>query len=331
MNKNVAVVFSYCDTDEKVSILSSLLDKLLLRELDICLISPLMFSMEIQSKCDYFIYTKDNPILNWPEEYGYYAWVVQSYEDILFKMNYMGSDYGWTVLYQLKVVGSLLKNIDYENIILMNYDIDLTENPLKFIDNDDSMMFYTWFSFEKKERDVSPLLLSKWKHGEFMSIVDSIDKQNYISGCDHPENYLKKIIHSLQINYVVDDSITLSDLSEYKIDSKSETFSEIDSDICGFKLFVTNLGEYNSSGLGNFSIWAYNFSRVVNPFDIVITLHTGESHTFKIEESKNTLITTEYNTSDIKQCNLIIDNDVVDISDTFNAGKLSLKQFITYV
>jgi hypothetical protein len=330
MNKNVAVVLSYCDTDEKVSILSNLLDELLLHELDICLISPLILSMEIQSKCDYFIHTKDNPILSWPEEYGCHAWMIQSYDDVLFKMNSMGSDYGWTVLYQLKVVGSLLKNIDYENIVLMNYDIDITENPLKFIDNDDSMMFYTWFSFEKKEKDVSPLLLSKWKKSEFLSILNCINKSDYINNCVSPENNLRQIIHSLGIHYIVPE-FTLSDLSEYKINSKFDTFSEIDGDVYGFKLFVTNLGEYNSPGLGNFSIWIYDFSRVVNPFDITITLHNDESHTFRIVESKNTLITSEYDTSDIKQCNLIIDNDVVDISDTFNAGKLSLKQFITYV
>lgn len=76
MNIKVALVLSYCDTDEKLNILINNILNLKSNNIDVCLISPISLSDDIQSLCDYFIYTKENPVLKWPEYY-YLYWVSQ--------------------------------------------------------------------------------------------------------------------------------------------------------------------------------------------------------------------------------------------------------------
>ena len=66
MNKKVALISSFCDSKEKLDVLQSNIKQLKQLAFDVIVISPLTLPKEIVSICDYFFYTKDNLILEWP-------------------------------------------------------------------------------------------------------------------------------------------------------------------------------------------------------------------------------------------------------------------------
>ena len=63
MNKKVALISSFCDSENKIAILNENIKKLKDNNLDVMLISPLVLPEETVKLCDYFFYTKDNVIL----------------------------------------------------------------------------------------------------------------------------------------------------------------------------------------------------------------------------------------------------------------------------
>ena len=67
--KKIALISTFCDTPEKIKILSTNIKKIKSLGVDVMAISPSFISLpeEITSECDYFFYTKDNPLLGWPE------------------------------------------------------------------------------------------------------------------------------------------------------------------------------------------------------------------------------------------------------------------------
>ena len=66
MNEKVALISSFCDSKEKLDVLKSNIKELKQLAFDVIVISPLTLPKEIVSICDYFFYTKDNLILEWP-------------------------------------------------------------------------------------------------------------------------------------------------------------------------------------------------------------------------------------------------------------------------
>ena len=64
--KKVALISTYCDTQEKIDVLIKNIDKVKAYGLDVIVISPIFLPQYVQTKCDYFLLTKDNPVLDWP-------------------------------------------------------------------------------------------------------------------------------------------------------------------------------------------------------------------------------------------------------------------------
>lgn len=64
--KKIALISSYCDNEDKLNILKK--NILILKKIgvDVMLLSPIPIDSDIISLCDFFIYTKENPILRWP-------------------------------------------------------------------------------------------------------------------------------------------------------------------------------------------------------------------------------------------------------------------------
>ena len=84
MNKKVALISTFCDTQEKIEILNQNIKTLKSNNLDIIVISPLHLPEETVILCDYFFYIKDNYILKWPLNVQiYHSWFELQNEKIL--------------------------------------------------------------------------------------------------------------------------------------------------------------------------------------------------------------------------------------------------------
>jgi len=64
--KKIALISSFCDTQDKLNVLKKNIETLKKNDLDVLLMSPIHLPENIQSMCDYYFQTKDNPVYDWP-------------------------------------------------------------------------------------------------------------------------------------------------------------------------------------------------------------------------------------------------------------------------
>ena len=66
--KKVALISTYCDTQEKLDVLEKNINNVKTCGLDVIVISPIFLPENIQKKCDYFFLMKDNVNPIWEDE-----------------------------------------------------------------------------------------------------------------------------------------------------------------------------------------------------------------------------------------------------------------------
>ena len=71
--KKIALISTFCDNQEKLNLLKENITKIKSFDVDVMVISPLKLDDETIELSDYLIYTKENPVLNWPEK-SYFQW-----------------------------------------------------------------------------------------------------------------------------------------------------------------------------------------------------------------------------------------------------------------
>ena len=118
--KKVALISTYCDTQEKIDVLIKNIDKVKAYGLDVIVISPIFLPQYVQTKCDYFLLTKDNPVLDWPGK------AMQAWKNILINsksitVTRVYADYGWAGLFQVKKLSELALTLDYDYFYHMIY------------------------------------------------------------------------------------------------------------------------------------------------------------------------------------------------------------------
>ena len=64
--KKIALISSFCNDKNKINVLISNIKKLKEMNFDVLLISPIQLDTEVTKYCDYYFFTKDNPVYNWP-------------------------------------------------------------------------------------------------------------------------------------------------------------------------------------------------------------------------------------------------------------------------
>ena len=94
--KNIVLIQSHCDTEEKLDYLKKNIEKIKKFDLEILLFSHIPLNQEVIGMVDYFVFDKSNPIL-WDERRHYFWWVDNGY-----KLETTIPDYGWTVFNQIK-------------------------------------------------------------------------------------------------------------------------------------------------------------------------------------------------------------------------------------
>ena len=135
MNKKVALISSFCDSKEKLDVLQSNIKQLKQLAFDVIVISPLTLPKEIVSICDYFFYTKDNLILEWPINVQMYWSEKEISKEKPLTFVATNKDYGWTGLSHVKKLTDIGLLFDYKHFYYMIYDIDIDQNVLSVLND----------------------------------------------------------------------------------------------------------------------------------------------------------------------------------------------------
>ena len=125
--KKVALISTFCDTEEKQKILEENIIKLKSLGVDVMAISPIEIPQRIVNLCDFFFHTKENPLLTWPIRI-YTHWYEMRLPDGKITTLQRGlADYGWAGLYQVKKLSQIALTFDYDLFYHLIYDLEIDE------------------------------------------------------------------------------------------------------------------------------------------------------------------------------------------------------------
>jgi len=126
--KKVALISTFCDTEEKKNVLRETVQKIKNFGIDIMAIGPREIHIpdDIVELCDFFFYTKENPLLKWPQR-AYTHWYEKQNDYGVTTMHRGLADYGWAALYQTKKLSQIALTFDYDIFYHLIYDLEIDE------------------------------------------------------------------------------------------------------------------------------------------------------------------------------------------------------------
>jgi hypothetical protein len=258
LNK-VALISTFCDTQEKLDVLEKNIKIVKSHNLDVIVISPFNLPESITKLCDYVFVTKDNPVLEWPVR-SMYAWRKLTLNGKLHTIARTYPDYGFAGLTQIKQLSNIALNFGYNQFYHMIYDLKIDENVVEGFNSNKTCSVYP-----SKRGD------SNWEVGLHYMIFDKDNLSKFISQITL-ENYLSlKDSHSFEwlksIQSVVGyntESIAVEDEIYYYEGFDFFNFSPIN----GLKFFI----EKNDETLTPIKLLFYE-----NQFDKEIKIKVGET------------------------------------------------------
>jgi hypothetical protein len=132
--KKIALISTYCDTQEKKDVFLKLVKKVKSLGVDVIAISPLPLDKEYIDACDYLFFTKENPILTWPVRLFTFWRQFPLSDGRIATMQRGVGDYGWAAVYHVKKLTQIMLGYDYDVFYHMIYDLDvdsIVEESLK--------------------------------------------------------------------------------------------------------------------------------------------------------------------------------------------------------
>jgi hypothetical protein len=134
--KKIALISTFCNTEEKQNLLKENIDILKNQGLDVMCLSPNFIQLphDIIQKSDFVFYTKENPLLSWPEK-SWTFWKTINTDKGWMKITTFKSDYGWADLYQRKKLTEIALTFDYDIFYHLIYDSEINEDVIEEIRN----------------------------------------------------------------------------------------------------------------------------------------------------------------------------------------------------
>ena len=302
--KKVALISSFCDNQEKIDVLEKNIKIIKSHNLDVIVISPFNLPEHIVNQCDYFLITKDNPILDWPTR-SMYAWKGFNVNGAKYVIAKTYPDYGFAGLTQIKQLSQLALGLDYNQFYHMIYDIKIDENVIEgFYSNRTNSVYPS-----KRKEDV-------WTVGLHYLIFNRENLKNFISyinletylGVKHGDAF--KVLHTLQdkLNYVIEKTPVEDEIYYYE----NVDFFNC-SPIEGIKFFIENDDENPAS----IKILFYD---VVGEKEIKVKIGETESaHTI----SSLYLIDLGFNKFNLQPVTIEVDDTNYDITEIIKKIKHS--------
>jgi len=303
--KRVALISSFCDNEEKLDVLKNNIKILKSNGLDIILLSPIFLPQEVVKLCDFFFYTKENPLLTWPFKVQIYkAFFYMPQNNDFLCINLCGNDYGWAGFNQIKKLTEIALTFDYDYFYNLIYDLDIDENVIRVLNQPQESLVC---GYEKGNRLHSLVSL------HFMVF----DRKN-----------CKKLIENLSLDKY------LNFLNSYIVNSGkvAETFFEILSKELNYKnsnFLVRDQIEscpdfFNFSNIDNFKFFIEkNSDDILSDIRIYVFENKNETNAEIIVNDKIINISKKYEIFslgfsylEIKSIFLKFENQTIDLMDT---------------
>lgn len=308
--KKIALISSYCDSQEKLEILEKNILIIKSLNIDVMLITPLQLSNKIQGLCDYYFYTKDNPVLDWPIK-SIYAWRDLNIGDKMIRITKTFMDYGWAGLYQVKKLSEIALSFEYDYFYHMIYDLKINDVVLDGLMKNQDCHIYS----SKRDEKI-------WEVGlHFMSF----NRENLVEFIKHIDldNYLRNNYHDafswlLDLKNVFNFNIVKNPVEDEIFIYEGKDYLNL-SDIDGLNFFI----EKNDQTKSSIKILFYDIDR---PKHLDIIVDNIKSNLYL---ENNTLVDLKFNQYDIKQVILFYEGNPYDITKTINDIKHSTLSYLT--
>lgn len=141
--KKVALISTFCDSKEKLDLLTENIKKIKkLKVVDVIIYTPIQLPHEIYKICDVVIFSKENPVLNWPGK-AMEAWrefIING--KIICKLYSTVPDYGYAGLNQVKRMAELALSMGYDHFFPTIYDIEINKEVEKVLLSNKINSFY---------------------------------------------------------------------------------------------------------------------------------------------------------------------------------------------
>lgn len=305
MNEQIVLISTFCDTDDKIKILLNNIKKIKNEGFDVAIISPLILPNEIIDISDYVFFTKENPILDWPQ-HSMYGWKILNFDEYRVKIWQTYPDYGWSGLNHVKRLGEMFINYDYKTFAYIIYDSVLNDEHFKLIRDGHEGIVYP----SKRGKDV-------WKVGLHLMVfnkemlrhlIDRINLKDYLSYHDFDAfAYLHNhLVNPLQIEIAkepVEDEIYFYEKTDMFNHSPNENI----------KYFISSPDEY----IEEVKILFYDNNKI---FDLKITVNDTE----QLYNIKNgDIISLNLLKGDVRIVILEYNGEIIDVTEKIKSIKNS--------
>jgi SAM-dependent methyltransferase len=294
--KKVALISSFCDNQEKIDVLEKNIKIIKSHNLDVIVISPFNLPEHITNQCDYFLITKDNPILDWPKR-AMYAWRGLNFNGTKYNLAKTYPDYGFAGLTQIKQLSQIALGLDYNQFYHMIYDIKIDENVIEGFYSDRDNSVYP----SKRKDDVWPVGLHYliFNKENLINFISHINLETYL-GVKNGDAFA--VLHSLQakLNYVIEKTPVEDEIYYYE-NTDFFNFSPIED----LKFFIEN----NDQNPATIKILFYD---IVGEKEIKLKI--GETETIHTVRSLY-LIDLGFDKFNIQPVTIESDNVIYDITE----------------
>lgn len=209
--KKIALLTSYCDTNEKISILEKNINKLKSMDIDVMLISPINIDSSITGLCDFYFCTRENPILSWPIRATTF-WKSFSTPGGILYLHEDYDDHGWAALYQTKKIAQIALTYDYDIFYHMIYDTKIDDNLIGDIKkNIVNRTYHRLNSHGDSEWKVNLHFLPLDRlNTEYL--ISKIEMHEYVSRDGFAEHFLENVLSDIKLE---ESKFPISDLVDW--------------------------------------------------------------------------------------------------------------------
>ena len=303
--KRIVLISSYCDTKEKIVILINTIKTIKSYNLDVMVNSPLSLPSDVINMCDFYVQTKENPLLYWPQK-SVMSWVRNTDKDKEIVIKRALIDYGWAALYQTKKLSEYALTYDYDRYYHIIYDTEIDDTVVSTFLSDKKCNFYP---FHEHTVSLHLIALDRENLLKFSNLItfDSYLKFNCIV-----ENWLYDTLIKSNMDY----KIELEKIEDLILFHKDDNLFDY-SNISGLVFFIVKDVVHNDE----VCLYFYNNKEKIN---VLITVDGVESSYdisnrdivnlgFKPYNIKNVLISYDGISSDITEKIKNIIHNVIEI------------------
>lgn len=293
--KKLALINSYCNTEEKITVLKKNLVRLKELGLDTLLYSPIPLPNDIIELADHVIFNKYNPVLYWPTR-GMISWkqVTDSTNDLRYKLIFINPDYGWASLYQYKKLMEYGSTLDYDYYFWFIYDVCINDTVTEILTNPQEK---TFFKSQKSPNLKVGGIFASFSKDNIKRLYPLIDEKAYVRVCkSNITEYFVEVMCNLIDGHTSEHIIT-DEIDEYDTIHNKADLSH------PFELFFST---HNKLYIAFWSI--------KEPVNLTFNINDNQS-TFNI--TTNQVYESEINCSDIIKFGYQFKDTYIDLSSHF--------------